>query len=193
MADPIALLARDRGKARELGDPWANLCALATVTALGEPAVRVLVLRDVAGRLGVFVNATSPKVAEFANTPNVAVLIHLPALGVQYRLRCGLEPMPPEVVRDAWRQRPTMPKRLDWFYERHPQSSAFKDRAALLRAVAELALPAPLAAPPAATGFLFQPTEVERLELAGEDGGLHDRRRYDAREGGRWRESALVP
>ena len=191
MADPIALLARDRGKARELGDPWANLCAVATVTAAGEPAVRVLVLRDVAGRLGVFVNATSPKVAEFANTPKVAVLVHLPALGLQYRLRCGLEPMPPEVVRDAWRQRPAMPKRLDWFYERHPQSSAFKGRAALLRAVAELALPEPLAAPPAATGFLFQPVEVDRLDLV-EDGGLHDRRRY-ARQGAQWRESALVP
>ncbi len=191
MADPIALLAADRQRARELADPWAGLCAVATVTAAGEPAVRVLVLREVGASLGVFVNATSPKVAEFGNARTAAVLVYLPSLSAQYRLQCGLEPIDPAVVRDAWQFRPDMPKRMDWFYEAHPQSAPFASRDALLEAVANLALPEPLTAPASAAGFALNPVEVERLELADGD-GLHDRRRYVLRDG-QWEEGALVP
>ena len=191
VADPMALLAADRHRARELADPWASLCALATVAASGAPAVRVLVLRELAERLGVFVNGTSPKVAEFGNAQTVAALIYLPSLGIQYRLQCTLEAIEPALVRDAWQQRPAMPKRMDWFYEAHPQSSAFESRAALLDAVGRHPLPAPLTAPESALGFALVPCEVERLELA-EGGNLHDRRRY-ALQGEAWVENALVP
>lgn len=191
MAHPLALLAADRRRARERDDPWASLCALATVDAAGEPAVRVLVLRETAERLGVFVNGTSPKVAEFANARTVAVLVYLPSVGVQYRLQCTLEAIEPALVRDAWQQRPAMPKRLDWFYEAHPQSSGFEGRAALEEAVAHHPLPEPLTAPASALGFAVLPSEVERLQLT-EGGGLHDRCRY-AYEAGRWVECAVVP
>ena len=164
---------------------------MATVAASGAPAVRVLVLRELAERLGVFVNGTSPKVAEFGNAQTVAALIYLPSLGIQYRLQCTLEAIEPALVRDAWQQRPAMPKRMDWFYEAHPQSSAFESRAALLDAVGRHPLPAPLTAPASALGFVLVPGEVERLELA-EGGGLHDRCRY-ALQGEAWVESALVP
>lgn len=191
VTDPLPLLAADRQRARELADPWANLCALATVAASGAPAVRVLVLRDLGSRLSVFVNGTSPKVAEFASAQTVAALVYLPTLGIQYRLQCALEPLEPTLVRDAWLQRPAMPKQLDWFYAAHPQSSAFESRAALLDAVAHHPLPDPLTAPESALGFALLPCEVERLELA-EGDALHDRRRY-ALQGEVWQESALVP
>lgn len=193
-ANPLALLASDRRRAGEQNDPWANLCALATVTADGEPAARVLVLRDLGDRLGVFLNATSPKADELRRSNRVAVLIYLPAVSVQYRLQCALAPIAAEVVHGAWRQRPEMPKRMDWFYETHPQSSAFGSREALLDALADVASPA--AAPASAVGFFLVPEEVERLLLApggSPPSGPHDRRRYVLQGDGNWLETTLVP
>ena len=191
MIDPLARFAEDRARARERDDGWANLCAVATVTAAGEPAVRVLVLREVDDRLGVFVNATSPKAREFAGSATVAVLSYLPTLTVQYRLQCTLEPMPPETVHAAWQMRPAIPKRMDWLYAQHPQSSPVADRAALLDALEAAPRPEPLVAPESAAGYFLDPVAVERLDLAG-DGGVHDRRQYRCEPRG-WVETILVP
>ena len=191
MVDPLARFAEDRARARDRDDGWANLCAVATVTAAGEPAVRVLVLREVEDRLGIFVNGTSPKVGEFAQSGTVAVISYLPSVTVQYRLQCGLERMPPEVVHNAWQMRPDVPKRMDWLYAGHPQSSTVDGRAALLDALERVSLPDPLVAPQTASGYFLDPVTVERLDLAG-DGGVHDRRQY-RREPAGWAETVLVP
>ena len=191
MTDPLARFAEERERARERDDAWANLCAVATVTAAGEPAVRVLVLREVDDRLGVFVNDTSPKAGEFGQSETVAVLTYLPSLTVQYRLQCALERMPPETVHAAWQMRPAVPKRMDWLYAARPQSSPVADRAALLDALEAAPLPEPLVAPETAAGYFLDPVTVERLDLAG-DGGVHDRRRYRRAPGG-WVETILVP
>lgn len=191
MIDPLARFAEDRARAREGDDAWANLCVVATVTAMGEPALRVLVLREVDGRLGVFVNATSPKVGEFRQAPTVAVLTYLPSVTVQYRLQCTLERMPVETVHGAWQMRPEVPKRMDWLYAAQAQSTPTPDRAALLAALEAVPLPEPLVAPETASGYFLDPVAVERLDLAGA-GGVHDRRRY-TREGVGWEEAVLVP
>ena len=191
MIDPLARFAQERASARERDDPWANLCAVASVTATGEPAVRVLVLRELDGRLGIFVNATSPKVGEFSHSSTVAALTYLPSIGVQYRLRCALEQMAAADVHAAWQMRPPVPKRMDWLYASHAQSSPVVGREVLLGMVESVALPDPLVAPASAVGYWLEPVEVERLDLAG-DGGVHDRRRY-TRDGVGWRETVLVP
>lgn len=191
MIDPLARFAEDRARARERDDGWANLCAVATVTATGEPSVRVLVLREVDDRLGVFVNATSPKADEFARSATVAVMTYLPSLTVQYRLQCALEQMAPETVHTAWQMRPAVPQRMDWLYTQHAQSSPVADRAALLEALEAAPLPEPLVAPESATGYFLDPVAVERLDLAG-DGGVHDRRHYRYEPQG-WVETILVP
>ena len=193
MIDPLALLAEDRRRAGEQDDPCASLCAVATVTPAGKPAVRTLVLRNLGDRLGIFINATSPKADEFRCADgDVAVLVYLPSIAVQYRLQCTLEPIAKQAVHRAWQRRPDMPKRMDWFYETHPQSFAFRTRQALLDAVAEFSPPEPLAAPASAVGFLLAPAQIERLNLA-QPGGLHDRRRYALRDDGSWSEAVLVP
>ena len=191
MADPLARFAEDRALARDREDPCANLCTVATVTASGEPAARVLVLREVEDRLAIFVNATSPKVAEFSASSTVAVLAYLPSVTVQYRLRCALQQIPPETVRAAWQMRPDIPKRMDWLYETHAQSSPIDGRPTLIEALAAVRLPEPLAAPETAVGYVLEAVEVERLDLAGA-GGVHDRRRY-TRASGAWLETVLVP
>jgi pyridoxine/pyridoxamine 5'-phosphate oxidase len=49
MTDPLALLLHDRTTAMAEGDPWANLCVLATIADDGAPEARMLVLRDIDG------------------------------------------------------------------------------------------------------------------------------------------------
>jgi len=202
--NPLRRLDEDRRQARQQRDPWADLCIVSTVTTDGEPAGRVLVVRELdsgtrgtsASRpespvLGIFVNASSPKVDEFSNSSTVAVLIYLPSLMVQYRLRCTLEPIESAVVHQAWQMRPEIPKRMDWVYETHPQSSEIASRDTLVDAVASRSREEPLLAPDSAVGYVFQPSEVERLDLSGGD-APHDRRRYTVLEGD-WVEAVLVP
>ncbi len=211
--DPLGRLHKDRRQARQHQDPWAELCVVATVTGKGEPSARVLVVRELDlgtetasvsapqsdrrhtgatnPALGIFVNASSPKVDEFSHSSTVAVLIYLPSIMVQYRLRCALNAIDPLVVREAWQMRPEVAKRMDWLYETHSQSTQITSRRTLLDAVSSESRAQPLLAPESAIGYLFQPFEVERLDLSRTD-APHDRRRYSAREGD-WVESVLVP
>ena len=194
--DPLARLRGDRRQARERRDPWAELCVVSTVTAAGEPSARVLVVRELDletgaadPSIGVFVNASSPKIEEFARSSTVAVLIYLPSVMVQYRLRCALDPIDPGLVHRAWQMRPEIPQRMDWLYETHPQSSEIASRRKLIDAVWHAEQP--LVAPESAVGYRFRPFEVEVLDLGHTD-APHDRRRYSLR-GGDWVEAVLVP
>ena len=191
--DPVALLREDRARAAERGDPMANLCVLGTVDA-GEPEARTMVLRDLEPALsgppsfGLFVNSTSPKFREFHQSSTVVVVVYLPSLSVQYRLRCTLDQLPEALVRASWQLRPSIPKRMDWLYEDHPQSSAVNARHEL---VDLLAGPDPDAAPESAVGFRLVAETIERLDLATPE-GVHDRRRYTF-DGQSWSEEILVP
>ena len=196
--DPIAQLRTDRAEAAAREDPLASLCMLASVDG-GEPRVRTLVLRDLAPAgsvadgfaatgFGLFLNRTSPKVREFAQSDAVAVLVYLPSLAVQYRLRCRLQPLPAHEVRESWRLRPAVPKRMDWLYEQSPQSSVIGSREELVK---RLQGPEPTAAPATAVGFLLNTDSVERLDL-GQANGIHDRRRYTV-DADQWIEEILVP
>lgn len=203
--DPLGRLHQDRRKARQHGDPWSELCVVATVTGEAEPSARVLVVRELdlgsergstsaqpKPAIGIFVNASSPKLDEFSRSSSVAVLIYLPSVMVQYRLRCTLDPIDPILVREAWQMRPEVSKHMDWVYETHPQSTEIASRSALLDALSsDEARPQPLLAPESAVGYEFRAFELERLDLDRSD-GPHDRRRYTLREGD-WKETFLVP
>ena len=186
-ADPIALLSADRASARDAGDAMANLCVLATAGA-DAPEARTLVLRDVEDRLALFFNASSPKAAEVARSSTVAVLVYLPSLSRQYRVRATLEPIPAHIVHANWKLRPDVPKKMDWLYARHAQSSVMASREVLIDALESTT---PERAPQSAIGFYLAPLVVERLDL-GQANGVHDRRRYTRREA-LWQEEVLVP
>ena len=187
MADPIALLRADRAAAHAASDPNANVCVLATV-ADGEPQARVLVLREVDARLGVFFNGSSPKRCQLGQSETVAVVVYLPSRAVQYRLTCRLEAIPSTTVRASWGLRPAIPKRLDWLYERHPQGSAVSSRTQLVQLLAE---PSPDTAPATALGYYLVTNAVDRLHLDQPD-GIHDRRLFTLVDDV-WREEVLVP
>ena len=138
MFDPLTLLADDRKRARVAGDPWANLCVLATIDAQQIPQARVVVLRDLEQRFAVFINGTSPKYAQLGLSRRHAVLVYLASLGVQYRLTVSFEPVPAALVRKSWLDRPRIPKVMDWLYEQfQPQSSAVPSRDDLVERYAD--------------------------------------------------------
>ncbi len=189
MIDPLGRLAADRRLARERQDPCAALCTLGNLGADGWPETRTLVLRDLEDRLAVFVNATSPK---FTQLDRVSLVVWLPSLNVQYRLRCETEPVPRELVADSWQLRPEPPKHMDWLYTlARPQSSPIESRERLLEELASLSLPEPLTAPDTARGFYLLPQVIDRLDL-GMENGIHDRRRYLPGNPS-WSEVVLVP
>ena len=187
-ADPVRRLREERARARNLEDPYAELCALATVDSHNRPQVRTLVLRDLDDRLAVFVNASSPK---WPSMHRVAALVYLASLGVQYRLDCATEPVPAELVRASWQLRGVIPKRLDWLYEQRDQSSPLESRRQLLAELEAAPVSDPLAAPDTARGLYLVPHRIERLDVHHES-GVHDRRRWRL-AGDTWRERVLVP
>jgi pyridoxamine 5'-phosphate oxidase len=190
--NPLELMASDRSRARERNDPCANLCTLATVDAAGHPQARTLVLRDMGGRLAVFVNETSPKWQQLNDSQSLAVVVWLPSVDVQYRLQCQSRPVAKHDVHDSWQLRPNAPKRLDWYYTRtRPQSSPIDHRETLLSELEDLKLRHPLVAPRTSAGIYIEPFKVERLCLS-MPGGIHDRRSYQHRADG-WHETVLVP
>ncbi len=192
MHEPLALLAADRARARELRDPWASLCVLSTHDA-GTPQARVLVLRDISQRLAVFINATSPKQAQLGASSEVAVLTYLASVGVQYRMMAGVERIPDVVVQSSWRERPRIPKVMDHLYARHARQSTVVASPADLQSLFDdvaAGLSDDPDAPVEAIGYFLAPREIERLELAADR--LHRRERFTVR-GKQWRLETLVP
>jgi len=190
--DPIARLLLERATARERQDPCASLCTVASVDSDGLPQARTLVLRELGSDLAVFGNRTSPKWQQMTEQAVVAVVVWLPSLNLQYRLRCRTAAVADQLVHESWLLRPLAPKKLDWFYtHRQPQSTTVADRSSLLADLEALNLPEPLVAPDTAAGLYLLPTAVDRLDL-GQPDGVHDRRHFERTDQG-WLESVLVP
>ena len=188
--DPIGRFLRDRQRAMSLGDPRASLCVVASVRSDGIPSARTLVIRVIEERLGIFVNATSPKYREFSASQTVSAIAYFPSISVQYRFTAALRKMESALVHSFWQNRPAASKRLEALYDRHPQSSVVESAEYLIRSVSELDVPKE--APPSAVGFFFDPyRSIERLELDNSS-GIHERQLYSLTEGS-WTVARLVP
>jgi pyridoxamine 5'-phosphate oxidase len=193
MSDPLTLLADDRRRARVAGDPWANLCVLATIDAQQIPQARVVVLRDIEQRFALFINGTSPKYAQLDLSRQHAILVYLASLGVQYRLTVSFEPVPTTLVRKSWLDRPRIPKVMDWLYDQfQPQSSVVPSRDHLVERykVIDAQLAPNVEAPAGALGFYLVAEYIERLELASDR--IHARTSY-RRDGALWHTTELIP
>ncbi|MCY3884421.1 MAG: pyridoxamine 5'-phosphate oxidase family protein [Gammaproteobacteria bacterium] len=189
-ADPLRLLLDDRSQAASLQDPLCDRCFLATVNDHGNPEVRTLVIRDIEGRMGVFVNGSSPKCQQLENSATATVMMYFESIGVQYRVETELSPIESMLVHDMWQNRPDVSKKLDYLYTTFPQSSPMENRELLLASLEEMAVPR--VAPKTAKGFYFEPmTSVERLSLDQSD-GLHVRTLFKYL-GSSWSVQQLVP
>ena len=189
MISPLERLAEDRKSARELEDAMVDRCILATIDRENRPSVRTLVLREVDSQLAIFCSATSEKNQHFRRSYEVALVIWLPSVQVQWRLDALIAPIPAAVVASFWANKPEATKRLDALYGERGQGSAVVDRDLLLAEYEQHEVPQ--SAPANAIGFYLEPYRAERLDLnSGE--AIHRRQRFERVEGD-WLASELVP
>ncbi|MCR9277576.1 MAG: hypothetical protein NXH85_06340 [Pseudomonadaceae bacterium] len=190
---PLEQFAQERANAFAAGDAMAAVCTAASLGDRARLDIRTLVLRDLAPGLGLFANRTSVTADKWAFWLRAvfAVQTYWPSQHVQYRMQCRAEELGQELVARSWLQRPDAPKRMDWLYERYPQSSVIASREALVRALDEVADDQTAIAPQSARGLRLTPIEIERLFL-GTDNGVHERTRYTLQEG-KWQTETLIP
>jgi pyridoxamine 5'-phosphate oxidase len=191
--DPLSLFRQERNNAREQKDPCAELCWMATVDAAGLPHVRTIILRDLGERIGLFINASSPKWAHLERVATLEVVTFYPTLNIQYRLRGESAPIGRDVMNENWENRPFGGRRLDWFYDSvQPQSTHVHSRERLVDGLKEEGHRMDgKGMPPSVNGVYLDPVQIERLDLTDPD-RIHDRRRYERTEDG-WSCRLLVP
>jgi pyridoxamine 5'-phosphate oxidase len=193
--DPIAELVSDRERARVAGDPFTDLCVLATADAQGAPGVRTLVLRDVGPQgIGLLVTSLSPKWPALEAGRFECLLVWL-AIRRQYRIRGTVAPMDPARVEEYWQHKVRSSKLLDLYYPRiQAQSTVVPSREAFLAAIEALGREHPesdaIPRPEALRGVYLLPRRIEVWR--GSPDRLHDRRLFE-QVGDGWREAVLVP
>ena len=191
-ADPLRQLAAWLDEARRAGEPMPEAMTIATATADGTPAARIVILRGLQRGLAFFTDLTSDKGAELAANPQAAAVLHwLRPVHRQVRVAGPVEPVSEEEASEYWRTRAAA--------NRHNatasyQSSVIADRAALRERVKDIQLRDPagtdLPRPERWGGFRVLPDRVEFWQESPD--GLHDRIRY-RRAGDNWTIERLSP
>ena len=187
-ADPLRQLAAWLEEARRAGEPLPEAMTIATVTADGMPAARMVILRGISPGLVFFTDATSDKGAELAANPQAAAVLHwLRPSHRQVRVTGPVEPAGEEEALEYWLTRPPATRRNA---AASHQSSVIADLAALRARVQDMPGGAGIPRPPRWGGFRVLPDRVEFWQESPD--GLHDRIRY-RRAGGSWTTERLSP
>jgi pyridoxamine 5'-phosphate oxidase len=190
--DPLRQLATWLEAARSAGEPMPEAMTIATATADGIPAARIVILRGLQRGLAFFTDLTSDKGAELAANPQAAAVLHwLRPVHRQVRVTGPVEPVSEEEATEYWRTRPAGTRRNA--VASH-QSSVIASQAALQARVRDLQLRDPdgadLPRPQRWGGFRVLPGRVEFWQESPD--GLHDRIRY-RRAGNDWTIERLSP
>jgi pyridoxamine 5'-phosphate oxidase len=191
-ADPLRQLAAWLEAARGAGEPMPEAMTIATATADGVPAARMVVLRGLARGLAFFTDLTSDKAAELAANPQAAAVLHwLRPVHRQVRVAGPVEPVSEQEADEYWRTRPAAARRNA---AASYQSSVIASLAALRTRVQDMQPREPadpdLPRPPRWGGFRVRPDRVEFWQESPD--GLHDRIRY-RRTGSDWTTERLAP
>lgn len=191
--DPLQLFDHyfARAKATETQDPTAM--SLATASAAGRPAVRMVLLKEVDARgLVFFTNYTSRKAAQLAENPYAALCLHWPLLQVQVRSEGPVERVSAAESDAYFQSRPLGSQLAAWASS---QSAPLASRDLLLARYRELEQQyagKTVPRPEFWGGFRLIP---ERLEFwAGELYRMHDRLLYERdADSAPWRTTRLYP
>lgn len=201
--DPVRAAAQWLGEAEALGRRNPNAMALASVDALGQPSVRMVLLKELAplGYAVFYTNYGSRKGTELLSTGKAAAVLYWHELGRQVRFE-GLVVRSPDGESDAYFASRPVPSQVNaWSSEQSrplPDPAALEERAATIAATK--ATPAGLPRPDFWGGFRLWLNAVE-LWIEGRD-RFHERVRYerrlDARDAytfqtGRWQWQRLQP
>ena len=187
-ADPLRQLAAWLAAARQAGEPMPEAMTIATATADGIPAARIVILRGLQRGLAFFTDLTSDKGAELAANPQAAAVLHwLGPVHRQVRAAGPVEPVSAKEADEYWRTRPAATRRNA---AASYQSSVIAGQAALQARVKDLQLQTDLSRPERWGGFRMLPDRVEFWQESPD--GLHDRIRY-RRAGDDWTTERLSP
>jgi len=190
--DPLRQLAAWLDAARRAGESMPEAMTIATATADGTPAARIVILRGLQLGLAFFTDLTSDKGAELAANPQAAAVLHwLRPVHRQVRVVGPVEPVSEQEASEYWRTRPAATRRNA---AASYQSSVIADQAALQELVNDMQLRHPAEAdlprPQRWGGFRVLPDRVEFWQESPD--GLHDRIRY-RRAGNNWTTERLSP
>lgn len=197
MADPIADMIAARARARQLGDPYVDVCFLSTVTSEGEPAVRAIALRDIEGQgIGLLINANSPKWQQLEATGQYVLEVFWATVQRQYRVQGRFESMDDERLQQYWDRKGYHSRLMEIYYEEiEPQSQAVESRDILWDGMNSLRARYPerecIPLPASLRGVYLYPMVVDVWHGSPAD-RLHDRWLFTRTENG-WSSSVLVP
>lgn len=173
----------------DLQDP--TRVALATVSADGQPSVRIVLMRGWDERgFKFFTNRNSRKGRELAANPRAALCFHWEELQRQIRIQGQVELLSPEESDAYWSQRPRESRIGAWA---SMQSEPLDDRRTLARRVAEFDAKFPgedIPRPDFWCGYVVVPHRIEFW--SGLPARLHERDAYELSEGC-WTHRMLYP
>ena len=181
----------DEALAAQLDEPTA--LTLSTVSALGQPSSRVVLLKGLPDNAGFlfYTNYESRKGRELAAQPLAALNFFWPGLERQVRVEGRVEKAPAAMSTEYFQSRPRGSQLGAWA---SPQSQVMRSREELEAREAEVAAQFgaqnPLPRPDFWGGYVLRPTRVEFWQ--GRPSRLHDRIVYEL-EGGTWKRSRLAP
>ena len=188
--DPLRQFERWLAAACEAGVPVPEAMTLATATAAGRPAARMVLLKGADERgFSFHTNYESRKGRELAENPHAALLFHWQSLGRQLRVEGPVERMSADESETYFRTRPFRSRLAAWS---SPQSRPLTDRAELERLYAGAAQrhPDDVPLPPHWGGYRLRPDAYEFWQHG--DDRLHDRIRYE-RDAAGWSRIRLAP
>ena len=192
MTDPFALFDDwfAQAQASEPNDP--NAMALATADEVGNPSVRMVLLKGHGpGGFVFYTNRESRKGEDLRDNQQVALLFHWKSLRRQVRIEGHVEPVT-EAESDAYFASRSRDSQLGaWASD---QSRPLDRRETFEARVAEAALQFednPVPRPAHWGGFRVKPLDIEFWQDRA--ARLHERRLFLAQEDGTWTEGLLYP
>jgi pyridoxamine 5'-phosphate oxidase len=190
-ADPYALFERWYDDAVVAGLALPNAMTLATVSAEGRPAARMVLLKGIEdGAFVFYTNYESRKGRELSARPVAALVFHWAALERQVRVEGRVERVNEETSSAYFATRPLGSR---YSAMASPQSSVVPDRAWLEEEAAAVArrYGEDMPRPPHWGGYRVEPHAIEFWQ--GRSDRLHDRLSYRRREADGWLMERLAP
>jgi pyridoxamine 5'-phosphate oxidase len=188
--DPVGMFAAWMNAAIEAGIDEPNGMALATASAAGEPAVRIVLLRAFDDRgLTFFTNYDSAKGQDLLVNPRAAATFWWQPMERQVRFSGSVERIPREESEAYFRSRPRGHQLSAWA---SPQSRPVMGRGELQTRAEEVEtlFPGEVPLPDFWGGYRLIPARIEFWQ--GRENRLHDRFLFERRQG-EWTVTRLAP
>lgn len=190
-ADPLRLFDAWFQEAADAGLPLPNAMALATVSAEGHPAARMVLLKAIEqGGFVFYTNYESSKARDVERSARAALLFHWNALERQVRVEGRVERVAAADSDAYFATRPLGSRHSAWA---SPQSAVIPDRAWLEERAREYRArwATDVPRPPFWGGYRVLADMIEFWQ--GREDRLHDRLRYRREAGGAWAIERLAP